>query len=258
MQGFMYMLRCADDSYYTGSTKDLEVRLAQHQTGEGANHTKNRLPVELVYYERYPRIDMAFEREKQVQGWSRKKKEALINGEYDELPELAKAYRDIPSRTSGNTPSRTSDKTPSASSESGMVSEALEDTPTIDLKAHLLHIKDNPFEFAVNRVGFSEEEVAYIEQYGHWLHALLNRKLKPITPEQLLFIEEMKSRKPIDECLPQVRLWKRYLRKEIERDQGVVINALPPTIADDPFGSREEYRAMRSAQFSTISQTHRA
>lgn len=94
MNGFMYILECVDSSYYTGSTKDLEVRLQRHQTGEGANHTKNRLPVKLVYYERYPRIDMAFDREKQVQGWSRKKKEALINGEHDKLPELAKAYRD--------------------------------------------------------------------------------------------------------------------------------------------------------------------
>ena len=91
----MYILECADGSYYTGSTKDLETRLMQHQTGEGANHTKKRLPVKLVYYERYPRIDMAFYREKQVQGWSRKKKEALIRGEHDKLPDLATAYRDL-------------------------------------------------------------------------------------------------------------------------------------------------------------------
>ena len=91
----MYILECADGSYYTGSTKDLETRLMQHQMGEGANHTKKRLPVKLVYYERYPRIDMAFYREKQVQGWSRKKKEALIRGEHDKLPDLATAYRDL-------------------------------------------------------------------------------------------------------------------------------------------------------------------
>lgn len=99
MNGFMYILECADGSYYTGSTKNLEVRLKQHQSGEGANHTRKHLPVKLVYYERYPRIDLAFYREKQVQGWSRKKKAALINGEHDKLPELAKAYRDS-SRTS--------------------------------------------------------------------------------------------------------------------------------------------------------------
>ncbi len=92
--GFMYILECADGSYYTGSTKNLELRLAQHQSGEGANHTKKRLPVRLVYFEEYQRIDEAFYREKQVQGWSRKKKEALIIGDFDKLPELAVAYRD--------------------------------------------------------------------------------------------------------------------------------------------------------------------
>jgi putative endonuclease len=95
MKGYMYILECADGSYYTGSTTNLELRLEQHQNGEGANHTKKRLPVKLVYYEEYPRIDEAFYREKQVQGWSRKKKEALINGKPELLPKLAIAYRDI-------------------------------------------------------------------------------------------------------------------------------------------------------------------
>ncbi len=95
MKGYMYLLLCSDGSYYTGSTIDLERRLEQHQNGEGANHTKKRLPVTLVYYEEYSRIDEAFYREKQVQGWSRKKKEALIEGNPNLLPELAKAYRDI-------------------------------------------------------------------------------------------------------------------------------------------------------------------
>lgn len=94
MKGYMYILKCADDSYYTGSTKDLELRLQQHQSGEGANHTKKHLPVELVYFEEFDRIDEAFYREKQVQGWSRKKKEALINGDFDKLSHLSVAYRD--------------------------------------------------------------------------------------------------------------------------------------------------------------------
>ena len=97
MKGYMYILMCSDGSYYTGRTKNLEFRIAQHQAGEGANHTKKRLPVKLVYYEEYRRIDAAFNREKQVQGWCRKKKEALIKGEYNQLPELAIAYRDLPS-----------------------------------------------------------------------------------------------------------------------------------------------------------------
>jgi putative endonuclease len=90
MKGYMYILKCVDGSYYTGSTIDLERRFLQHQNGEGANYTKKRLPVELVYFEEYNRIDDAFYREKQVQGWSRKKKEALIQGNYENLPRLAK------------------------------------------------------------------------------------------------------------------------------------------------------------------------
>jgi putative endonuclease len=89
----MYILECSDGSYYTGSTKDLKRRLDQHQAGEGANHTAKRLPVKLVYYEEYHRIDYAFDREKQVQGWSRTKKEALILGNLENLPDLAIPYR---------------------------------------------------------------------------------------------------------------------------------------------------------------------
>jgi len=95
MKGYMYILLCSDGSYYTGSTNNLELRLQQHQNGEGANHTKKRLPVKLIYYEEYERVDLAFYREKQIQGWSRKKKEALMNGTPELLPELAIAYRDL-------------------------------------------------------------------------------------------------------------------------------------------------------------------
>ena len=91
----MYILKCNDGTYYTGSTKNLEKRIAEHNNGEGANYTRKRVPVELIYYEEYHRVDLAFQREKQVQGWSRKKKEALISGQHDQLPELAIAYRDL-------------------------------------------------------------------------------------------------------------------------------------------------------------------
>lgn len=90
----MYILECSDGSYYTGSTTNLELRLAQHQAGEGANHTKKRLPVKLVYFEEYQRIDEAFYREKQVQGWSRKKKEALISGKSEDLHKLAECMNE--------------------------------------------------------------------------------------------------------------------------------------------------------------------
>ena len=94
MKGYMYILECSDGSYYTGSTKDIELRLLQHQNGEGSNHTRKRLPVKLLYFEEFMRIDSAFIREKQVQGWSRKKKEALINNMTDELHELAKCLNE--------------------------------------------------------------------------------------------------------------------------------------------------------------------
>lgn len=89
-KGYMYILLCSDGTYYTGSTKYLEQRLLQHQSGEGANYTSCRLPVTMIYYEEYSRIDEAFYREKQVQGWNRKKKEALMRGEVHLLSQLAK------------------------------------------------------------------------------------------------------------------------------------------------------------------------
>ena len=92
MPGYTYILKCADGSYYTGSTKDIEARLQQHQTGKGANYTKLRLPVILVYLEEYERIDEAFGREKQIQKWSRKKKEALIRGEFENLKKYSRNY----------------------------------------------------------------------------------------------------------------------------------------------------------------------
>jgi len=89
MHGWLYILECADGSYYTGSTRDIQKRFIEHQNGLGANHTRKRLPVKLVYTEAYPRVQVAYNREKQIQGWSRKKKEALIEGRFDDLPELA-------------------------------------------------------------------------------------------------------------------------------------------------------------------------
>lgn len=92
MKGFLYILLCADGSLYTGSTNDLERRMAEHQNGGGANHTRKRLPVELVYTEVYDRIDEAYYRERQIHGWSHAKKEALIEGRNEDLPGLAKSY----------------------------------------------------------------------------------------------------------------------------------------------------------------------
>jgi putative endonuclease len=90
IMAWMYILKCADDSYYVGSTKNLDLRIVQHQSGKGSRYTSGRLPVELVYDEEYARISEAYYREKQVQNWSRAKREALIKGNVESLPTLAK------------------------------------------------------------------------------------------------------------------------------------------------------------------------
>jgi len=89
-KGFMYILECADGSFYTGSTKNLEKRLWEHQNSLGANYTRKRLPVKLIYFEEYDRIDEAFYREKQVQKWSHAKKTALVTGDAGQLKYLSK------------------------------------------------------------------------------------------------------------------------------------------------------------------------
>lgn len=86
----MYILKCADGTYYVGSTRNIDLRLSQHQSGRGSRYTSGRLPVELVYAEEYDRISDAYAREKQVQNWSRAKREALINGKPELLSALAK------------------------------------------------------------------------------------------------------------------------------------------------------------------------
>ena len=88
--GYVYILECSDGSYYTGSTTDLERRLQQHEAGEGSRYTKRRLPIKLIYSEEFDRIDSAFYREKQIQSWSRKIKQALIEDRLNELPVLSK------------------------------------------------------------------------------------------------------------------------------------------------------------------------
>ncbi|MEY2847844.1 MAG: hypothetical protein RI885_509 [Actinomycetota bacterium] len=86
----VYILECADGSFYTGSTLDLEARLWQHQRGLGANFTRARLPVSVAFVEWTDDIEAAFHREKQIQGWSRAKKIALIEGRHHELPALSR------------------------------------------------------------------------------------------------------------------------------------------------------------------------
>jgi len=88
---YVYMLECRDGSYYVGSTWDLEQRISEHNLGLGSRYTRRRTPVRLVWFEEYPRVEDAFAREKQIQGWSRARREALIEGRDLDLPDLSKS-----------------------------------------------------------------------------------------------------------------------------------------------------------------------
>ncbi|GAA3604641.1 GIY-YIG nuclease family protein [Agrococcus terreus] len=82
----MYILECADGSYYVGSSWDAEARLWEHNAGRVDGYTKRRRPVRLVYAAWFDRIEDAYAAEKRVQGWGRRKRELLIHGREDELP----------------------------------------------------------------------------------------------------------------------------------------------------------------------------
>jgi putative endonuclease len=85
-----YILLCSNGEYYVGSTTNMENRLNEHHKGRGCGFTKAHLPVKLVYTEEYLTIEQAYKRERQLHGWSRAKKEALINGDIERLKQLSK------------------------------------------------------------------------------------------------------------------------------------------------------------------------
>lgn len=76
---YLYILKCKDNSLYIGISNDVEKRVKKHNLGIGAIYTKSRLPVVLLYQEKYTNKSEARKREIQLKGWSRKKKEWLIN-----------------------------------------------------------------------------------------------------------------------------------------------------------------------------------
>ncbi|MDK4738756.1 GIY-YIG nuclease family protein [Rhizobium sp. LEGMi198b] len=91
MEATVYILRCSDGSYYTGLTKqEIEARVWGHNAGIYDGYTAKRRPVELVFHEVYDRIIDAIARERQIKGWSRRKKEALIALNYEALPALSR------------------------------------------------------------------------------------------------------------------------------------------------------------------------
>ncbi|MCW3070576.1 MAG: hypothetical protein JWO44_466 [Bacteroidetes bacterium] len=87
---YVYILKCSDGSYYTGVTNDLEKRFLIHEEGINRNcYTFLRRPLKIVYYKIFNNPIDAIAFEKQVKGWSRRKKEALINEQYELLPQLS-------------------------------------------------------------------------------------------------------------------------------------------------------------------------
>jgi putative endonuclease len=88
-----YIVECSDGSYYVGSTWDLERRVGEHNLGLGAEYTKRRRPVRLMWAAEFNRIDEAYAAEKQIQGWGRAKRQALIEGRFEDLPGLARTAR---------------------------------------------------------------------------------------------------------------------------------------------------------------------
>ena len=89
---WVYMLKCSDGSYYVGSARGetLDKRIAEHQSGALGGYTSTRRPVQLVWSEWFQSITDAVCVERQIKGWSRAKKQALIAHDYHRLPELAK------------------------------------------------------------------------------------------------------------------------------------------------------------------------
>jgi tRNA/rRNA methyltransferase len=95
---YVYVLHCADGSYYTGHTDNLEARLSAHQSGSIPGYTYDRRPVSLAYAETLSSRQDAFERERQIKGWSRAKKAALFEKDWESLQRLSRAG---PSTSSG-------------------------------------------------------------------------------------------------------------------------------------------------------------
>jgi len=92
MANFVYILKCSDQSYYVGSTSNMEKRLQKHNASRGFTWTAKRLPFELIYQEYHSDKITALKREKQIKGWTRAKKEALIRGDPESLRSLSKSH----------------------------------------------------------------------------------------------------------------------------------------------------------------------
>ena len=88
---YVYILKCSDKTYYTGITSNLTKRIKEHKAGKHIDsYTFKRRPVTLEFYAEFTNVEQAIDTEKQIKKWSRVKKQALINGDFEKLPNLAK------------------------------------------------------------------------------------------------------------------------------------------------------------------------
>ncbi|NQX78775.1 GIY-YIG nuclease family protein [Gilvibacter sp.] len=88
--GFLYILKCSDSSLYVGSTNNINARFIQHQNGIGSAYTRRRRPVKLIFIQQFTSLEEAFWTEKKIKRWSRKKKLALIQSEFNRLVEFSR------------------------------------------------------------------------------------------------------------------------------------------------------------------------
>jgi len=95
MSFHVYIVRCSDGSYYTGHTDNLEKRLAEHHSGECPGYTASRLPIELLFSQEFSTREEALSAEQQIKGWSRRKKEAMMHNDWEEVSRLAQSKRKV-------------------------------------------------------------------------------------------------------------------------------------------------------------------
>ena len=95
MSFWVYILRCADGAYYVGHTDALEKRIGEHAVGAVSAYTRKRRPLTLVFADDHPSRDSALERELQIKGWSRAKKEALIAGNWERLQRISRGLHRV-------------------------------------------------------------------------------------------------------------------------------------------------------------------
>jgi predicted GIY-YIG superfamily endonuclease len=98
---YVYILSCADNSYYTGQTTDMERRLEEHQSGKYEGYTHSRRPVTLAWFQEVQTDNDAFLLERKLKGWSRAKKEALVRGDFDAVHEVVRAEHGLRRRKRG-------------------------------------------------------------------------------------------------------------------------------------------------------------